>query len=243
MDARWLELRGRDYPELGPLGSASLAEGGALAISRGAYRKPYAHVDPNEDGAFLQRTDSATLLCVVDGYNGVRASELCLDAVRAHADAILAAAPEAFVAAVTEVALEAGRALAGRWRERSRSCLFVAVVEPDECRWAGIGDCAVFRASQPDPVSRENKLVVGPRLAKQLPAPEQCDQWSGSFARAAGERIALVSDGVPNFVPEGRLVQEALRDAPDDRSAADAVVRLAMECGAGDNLAIATVAG
>ena len=239
MGARWLELRGRDYPELGPLGSAALAEGGALAISRGAYRKPYAHVDPNEDGAFLQRGDGSTLLCVVDGYNGVRASELCLDAVRGHAAAILAAAPEAFVAAVTEAALAAAHALAGGWRERSRSCLFVAVVEPKRCRWAGIGDCALFRASDPEPVSRDNPLVVGPRLAERLPGPEE---WSGGFERAAGERIAVVSDGVPKFVPEGRLIQEVLRDAVDDRSAAAAVVQLAMECGAGDNLAIATVA-
>ncbi len=239
MGARWLELRGGDYPELGPLGSAALAEGGALAISRGAYRKPYAHVDPNEDGAFLQRGDDSTLLCVVDGYNGVRASELCLDAVRARAGAILAASPDEFVAAVTEAALAAARLLQRGWRERSRSCLLVAVVAAKHCRWASIGDCALYRASHPEPVSRDNPLVVGPRLAERLPDPSE---WSGAFERSAGERIAVVSDGVPNFVPTGRLVQEALRDARDDRGAAEAVVRLAMECGAGDNLAIATVA-
>jgi len=233
--ARWLELRGRDYPRLGPLAHAALADGGALALSRGEFHKPYAHVDPNEDGALLFRDGAAALLAVVDGFNGVAASEAGLDAVREHAPALAAAPDEDFERCMKEALASGARALAGE--RRSRSCVLVAVIAGGVCRWASVGDCALWRAGADAAVTeRDNRIVLGPGLVDGVP---EGVRWSGRFELRAGERVALMSDGVLNFVPDGDWIGEILRDAPDDATAAVALARAAMESGAGDNVAVA----
>jgi len=100
VSARRLALLGRDYPALGPLGVARLPGVGALALSRGAERKAYYHVDPNEDGALLVADAAGVLLAVADGYNGVAASEVALRLTGRAARELLAPDLEGFTAAV-----------------------------------------------------------------------------------------------------------------------------------------------
>ena len=233
--ARWLELRGRDYPRLGPLAHVSLPDGGALAISRGEFQKPYAHVDPNEDGALLFRDDAAALLAVVDGHNGVAASEAGLDAVREYAPALAAAPDDDFERCMKDVLASGARRLAGE--RRSRSCLLVAVIAGGACRWASLGDAALWRAGAgAAETERDNRVVLGPGLVGGVP---EGVRWSGRFALRPGERVALMSDGVPNFMPGGDWIGEILRDAPNDATAVVALARAAMESGAGDNVTVA----
>src|SRR5215470_12737194 len=97
---RAIALLGKDWPELGPVGLLELPDGGAVAISRGAHPKPYAHTDPNEDAVLLVRTDAGVLLAIADGFNGSEASELGLAEVRARASALLEASGEAFRAEI-----------------------------------------------------------------------------------------------------------------------------------------------
>lgn len=234
--ARWLALRGRDYPRLGPWGAAELPDGGALALSRGAYRKAYAIVDPNEDGALLYRADAGDLICVVDGYNGVRASEAALDAVCAHAVRLISASDSEFPAAVAAVTRSTANELAGE--RRSRSCLMFATLVEGWCRFVGFGDSNLFRASEMEPQNCENDLIIGPELREPLLPPEH---WMGSFRCSPGERIAVVTDGITNFVPDATEIHNILAHAADDAAAATTLVRKAMVGGAGDNVAVATL--
>jgi serine/threonine protein phosphatase PrpC len=232
---RWLELRGRDYPQLGPVGAASLDGGGAVILSRGAYRKSYSHVDPNEDGVLLYQSGPSTLLCVVDGHNGARASEVGLDQVRQRADDFLAADGDSFGACVTDLLHAVGEGLAAE--KRSRSCLLLAVRRAGDVRWVSLGDCSLYRATREEPVNPENPLLLQRGLpATQLPQ----DMWTGRFDCPSGERIALVTDGITNFVPDPRTINRMLGDAPDDAAAARALAESALSGGAGDNVAIAT---
>ena len=236
--ARWLELRGRDYPVLGPLAHVSLPDGGALALSCGEFRKPYAHVDPNEDGALLFRDDATALLAVVDGYNGVRASETGLDAVRAWAPRLVAAGKHDFERCMRDVVIDVAGRLAGE--RRSHSCLLLAVIDRGACRWASLGDCALWRAgSDAAETARDNGMVLGRELGDGVPAGVR---WTGDFDLCPGERVALMSDGVPNFMPDGAWIGEILGDAPDDATAAVTLARAAMEAGAGDNVTVAAFA-
>lgn len=235
-NARWLELRGRDYPTLGPLATAAFPDGGAIALSRGAYPKPYFHLDPNEDGALLLRDDRAALLCVVDGHNGVQASEVALETVLGRAADLIASSPAQFETRVTELVLEVATALASE--RRSRSSLLLATLRGDRCLWASFGDCALFRSARRDVQNRENDLVLGRDLRARVLPPEL---WAGSLRCEPGERIALTSDGVPNFISDPERITGILRDASNDAVAATTLARTALEAGAGDNVAVATI--
>ncbi len=231
----WAELRGRDYPLLGPLACAALGAGGAVALSRGAYPKPYDHVDPNEDGALVYRNRDGALLCVVDGHNGARASEVALDQALARAEDLIAADGRAFVECVEEIVRGAAQVL--RREKRSRTCLLLASMRGDRCHWAGLGDSGLFRASRMGAENPENDFYLGATVPDELPA----ELWSGSFSREPGERIAVVSDGVTNFIRELSRLQAILTDAPDDAEAARMIAHAAMNGGAGDNVAVATL--
>ena len=234
--ARWLALRGRDYPRLGPWGAADLPDGGALALSRGAYGKAYAHVDPNEDGALLFRAAAGDLICVVDGYNGCRASEVALDEVCARAQQLIAAPDAEFPAAVAALTLATSLALARE--RRSRACLVFATLVDGWCRFVSFGDSCLFRASEVEPQNCQNDLVIGPELREpRLPL----EHWSGGFRCSPGERIAVMTDGIPNFIPDVTEIHSILAQAPNDAAAATTLARKAMGGGAGDNVAVTTL--
>ena len=229
-----LFLLGRDYPELGPLGIAARRGGGAVALSRGARPKAYSHVDPNEDAALVACTRRGRLLAVADGFNGTRASELVIEAVRAHAEELVAAG-DALWERVRELLEAVGAELAGT---RSHSCLVVATLTPSQCAWVSLGDSALFRASDSVPVCPPNEWLVGPQLR---PDPNARSLWSGVFQPRPGERMAAVTDGITNFTPDPATIARELASPADDASVARVVAEAALRGGAGDNVAIATL--
>jgi serine/threonine protein phosphatase PrpC len=229
-------LLGRHWPELGPLALAELPGGGALALSRGAQPKAYAHQDPNEDAALIARLPGGVLLAVADGFNGVEAAELAIERTRARAAQLVEAADEAFRAQVLELLADvAGRLPRG---SRSRACLVLAAVVGTRIELASFGDACAFRARSPLPLVQQNALLVG--AGTRDPRALDPGLWHWSALRARGERVALVSDGITNFVPDPSEIPSMLAAAPNDLEAARALARAALEGGAGDNVAVAT---
>jgi len=229
-----ISLLGRDYPELGPLTVVLAPEGGALALSRGREPKPYPHTDPNEDGALLVRTPEGVALAVADGYNGSAASERSLDAVRDAAPALIVEDDEAFERAAAELARSIAASLAAL--VPSRSCLLVASLRAERCHFASFGDSALFRAGAPGQLNVINGLALRPSLAtRKLLTP----LWCGGFERAPGERIAIVSDGVTNFMQDPASLPRLLAGAANDAAAARSIAEAALSGGAGDNVAVA----
>ena len=233
-----IALLGRDYTRLGPLGAVALPSGGALALSRGQEPKPYRHVDPNEDAALIVRDEAGVLLAVADGYNGVAASELAIEAVRAAAPELLSEDPSRFAAQLARVLAELSPDL-GRVGP-SRTCLLVASLVADRCLYACFGDSALYRASQPGPVSAATGAFLGPDLVLDDATRRAV---LGGFERTRGERVALVTDGVVNYLQEPDGLSDLLASELDDVECARAVARAAMRGGAGDNVAVALFSG
>jgi serine/threonine protein phosphatase PrpC len=229
-------LLGRDYPDLGPLAWAGFPGGGGLALSRGANPKVYQHQDPNEDGALLVRVGACVVLAVADGYNGVAASEAALASVRERAAALAAAREESFRSEVSQVIHDVAESVGER---RSRTCLIVARVTEEACEYASFGDSALFRAGGLRPQSQDNRLILGQSVDLDA-AP--LEDWYGHFRPDPGERVAAVTDGVTNFVPDPAQIQALLRGADDDIEAARGIAEIAMRGGAGDNVAVAVFA-
>jgi len=237
MPARWLMMRGREYPDLGPLGSLALPDGGGLALSRGARPKAYAHVDPNEDGALLYRDDAGGLICVVDGYNGVAASECALDSTLEAAEELVRLQDqEQFCKRTHQLARDTARKL--RELGRSRTCLLLATLVPGRCRWASFGDSGLYRSGEPNQQNRNNRFTLRPEI-EHLVMPYEL--WLGEFALDAGERVAVMSDGVLNFVPDPDEILRVLQDAASDLDASQQLARRALGGGAGDNVAAAAL--
>ena len=234
---RAIALMGKDWPELGPLGLAELPDGGALALSRGAQPKAYAHTDPNEDAALLVRTDAGVLLAVADGFNGSEVSELAIAQARARATELVQASGEAFRAEVVRLA-DAVRAGLTRW-SRSRSCLVLAALRGERLELASFGDSSAWLVGSGDALAGENTLLLGD---PEPLARARVELWHAQLARPAGTRIALVSDGVTNFVAE-RTIPDLLAAATSDLEAARAIAQAAFSGGAGDNVAVAAFAG
>lgn len=235
---RAIALLGRDWTELGPLAVAELPDGGAIALSRGVHPKAYAHTDPNEDAALFVRTPGGALLAVADGFNGTAASELTVERVRARADDLVSASGEGFRAELARVVAEVRTGLPAR--SRSRSCLVVAALSGDRCELASLGDSNGFLAGDPHPLARQNSLLVG----NPEPLPQNRPElFHWPVARAAGARIALVSDGVTNFVNDLARIPWLLAESASDADAARAIAELAFAGGAGDNVAVAVFAG
>jgi serine/threonine protein phosphatase PrpC len=236
--SRAVALFGRDYPRLGPLGAVALADGGALALSRGQEPKPYRHVDPNEDAALIVRDPVGVLLAVADGHDGVAASELAIEAVRRNARELLSDDLSRFTAQLDRVLL----ALAAELRavEPSRTCLLLAALVGDRCLYACFGDSALYRASQPDPVTAPTDCYLGP---DRVLDDELRGTALGSFAREPGERVALVTDGVVNFLQSPDSLVGLLSSEVDDADCARAIARAAMRGGAGDNVAVSLFSG
>lgn len=236
MSPRSICLLGRDYPDLGPMGLAGFPDGGALAISRGAFPKSYLHQDPNEDAALLVRDGDAVLIAVADGYNGVAASEVVMGSTREHAARLLADSEKGFCEAVGVLCAE----IADRLKRagRSRTCLMLAALRDGHCDAACFGDSMLFRSSERQPASRVNDLVLG--SGDPLPGAT-LDAWYTGFDCLPGERLAVMTDGVTNFVRRQASLARLLADASDDLAAALQTLQAAMRDGAGDNLAVATV--
>jgi hypothetical protein len=213
---RAISLLGRDWPELGPLALVELDDGGALALSRGAKPKPYAHKDPNEDAALFVRLPIGALLAVADGFNGFDAAALAIERVQAFAERLVASSgagvPRADPRPASTTCARAcpaseSRARVSWWRRcaaRARS-------------WRA-GDAFAFRAGSPLPLIPQNAIVP----ARARPARDRPGALVPHVERAPGERVALVSDGVINFMPDPPEIPELLASAPSDLECAHA---------------------
>ncbi len=231
---RAMILLGRHWPELGPLALAELPGGGALALSRGAQPKAYAHQDPNEDAALIVRTPAGVLLAVADGFNGVEAAELAIERTRARAPKLVEAADAEFRARVLELLADVGGRLPRG--SKSRACLVLAALVGTRVELASFGDACAFRARAIQPLVRQNALLVGGKDPRGLdPA-----LWHWRDSRAPGERLALVSDGIVNFMRDPSDISSMLAAAASDLDAARSLARAALDGGAGDNVAVAT---
>ena len=236
MKTRSLMLFGRDYIELGPLAQVSLPDGGALALSRGARPKDYDATEPNEDAALLVRGERGALLAVADGFHGSTASHGALEICERAAPALIGVGLDDFRLAVERVVCAVGHEIRGIGP--SRTCLVLAAVDAYGCRWACLGDSSVYRAAQPECVSSPNDLILRPGL-RSLPSP--AEYWSGAFRPERAERIALVSDGVTNFVRDLSAIPRLLASAKSDAEAAREVALAALHGGAGDNVSVVTL--
>ncbi len=235
---RAISLLGRDWPELGPLALVEFDDGGALALSRGAKPKAYAHKDPNEDAALFVRLPAGALLAVADAFNGFDAAALAIEHARAGAERLVAASGDAFTALVLELA-DAVRAGLPKGSE-SRTCLVLAALRGAQVELASFGDSFAFRARSPLPLIPQNAIVLGSERG-----PREIDplRWYRGFTRAPGERIALVSDGIINFMPDPSEIPERMAAAASDLECVRALATAALQGGAGDNVAAAAFAG
>jgi hypothetical protein len=228
-----IALLGRQYTELGMLGLEDLPEGGAVSLCRGALDKSYGYVEPNEDAALVVRCDHGVLVAVTDGHNGADASHLTIERVREMAPLLIGVSAHEFRTLVGELHGEVGARLPRR--SPSRTCLVIAAIHGTHCEFASFGDASLFRAGSKWPLPRPNEFILG--WGRRIDAPESL--WSGSVDLLAGERIAAVTDGITDFAPHPLDLHRLLLDAPDDRSAACALALVAMNGGAGDNVAAA----
>ncbi len=230
-------LLGRDYPSLGPVALVAHPRGGALGISRGRLPKPYPHVEPNEDAALLVHTERGVLLGVVDGFNGADAALLTIEAVREAADDLVVAEPKAFDEAIgllLERMLPQIRAVAP-----ANTTLVVMALYGSSVHVASFGDSVAYRASRADPIIPPESFW----LARDTQGGLEVGAHTEHFRREAGERLAVVSDGVTNFVPDPGQISGWLEKAPTDRAAARLVLEEALAGGAGDNVAVVTFGG
>jgi serine/threonine protein phosphatase PrpC len=235
---RAIALLGRHWPELGPLVLVELDDGGALALSRGAQPKVYAHKDPNEDAALLVRLPEGVLLAVADGFNGVEVAELAIERARASAERLLLASGAEFCARISDL-LDDVRTRLPRGSE-SRACLVLASLRGARCELASFGDAFAFRAGSPLPLIPQNQILVGSERGSREIDPVR---WYRTFERAPRERIALVSDGVVNFMPDPSEIPGVLAASSTDLECARALALAALRGGAGDNVAVAAFAG
>jgi serine/threonine protein phosphatase PrpC len=235
---RAIALLGRHWPELGPLALVELEDGGALALSRGAKPKTYAHKDPNEDAALLVRLPVGVLLAIADGFNGFDAAELVIERARAGAERFLGSNGPEFCGHVRDL-LDDVRARLPRGSE-SRSCLVLAALRGTRVELASFGDAFAFRAGSPLPLIPQNAILVGSEKGAREIDPVR---WYRTFERASRERIALVSDGVINFMPDPSEIPGLLAAGASDLECARTLALAALRGGAGDNVAVAAFAG
>jgi serine/threonine protein phosphatase PrpC len=237
MSEQWVALYGRDHPELGELGSAGCPAGGGIALSRGSRPKTYPHVEPNEDGTLYFCNAAGELAAVADGHNGAYASEIALDEVRKWAPRLIESQADAFAAEI--------EALVDRLETRvaevapARTCLLLVAARGRLCHWANFGDSSLFRAAERDQLHPPNSLILGGPLGSW--SMSKTPPWWGSFEREPGERVAALTDGVTNFIPNEGEIHKTLRAAEDDVSAAVRLCQRAMLGGAGDNVAAAVL--
>ncbi len=235
---RAIALLGRHWPELGPLALVELEDGGALALSRGAKPKTYAHKDPNEDAALLVRLPEGVLLALADGFNGFDAAELVIERARANAEALVLASGAEFCARISDL-LDDVRARLPVGSE-ARSCLVLAALRGARCELASFGDAFAFRSGSPLPIIPQNAILVGSERGSREIDPAR---WYRSFEREPRERIALASDGVINFMRDPSEISGMLEAGASDLDCARSLALAALRGGAGDNVSVVTFAG
>lgn len=202
--------------------------GWAVAISKG-WESPAPKTDPNEDAVAVV-PGAVTLATVADAHWG-GASAWTVARVVARAEA-----GETDLAGLLRRASEHNRVTG----ERSECAALVVRVEGRQVRWVSIGDCRGYRVSAEgvEVLNRLQHNYLGAD-ASWLPLDE------GMRVLAAGDRLVLATDGVPEctygdetFLPAE--VAAVVRGA-EIEEAARRLVHEALARGGEDNIAVAIV--
>ena len=244
-------LWGKDHVELDSIASASAGAGVALAITRGRFAKLYRYVDENEDAVAAVVGPRATLLVCADGHNGASSSHL---AVQEVLDALGDDPPERLdddgwldLFERVNARVIASKGL-GSPQPSSNTVLVVALVSDSHVSWGALGDAALVLARPGDARARQlNKeamrFVGYPMSRRALKGTVQ----RGQAALDPGEWVVLVTDGLSEFVAPmrpadviPRVLGRAAAGTPED--AAVALIEVACDAGAGDNVAVALLA-
>lgn len=242
-------LWGVDHEELGEIVTSSTG-GAGVALSRGAFAKMYAYVDPNEDAVAVVEGPRATLLVAADGHNGatasMRATEFVLDRFggdpppsldkREWAD-LFWAANDAVVQSVS----------AGSPQPSSRTVLLVALATARSVSWGSMGDAALVVARPGEDRGRQlNKEAA--RFAGYATSRKGLESsvHRGETALAPDEWVVAATDGLSEFIspmrPADVVPRVLARAGGDPEEAAALLVEAACSAGAGDNVGIAVSA-
>lgn len=239
MTAQCVALWGEDHPVLDEVAVAELGERLAVALSRGRFPKPYAHVDPNEDAVLAALGSTGRLLAVADGHYGFDAARAALEAVAQRVDDVAddpgeadPAASLVDVCAAAERAVTDAVAVAARPRCDSRTALTLVLATNNHLHVATYGDTVCVR------VRKGRAKTLGHPVAFLGPgSPMPRVQ---TIRRRAGDHVVVASDGLTDYL--GRdwpaRVAGVVEDSTDAPAAVRQLVELAMTGGAGDHIAV-----
>lgn len=241
-------LCGRDHEELGTSSTSELTSDLAIGLTRGRHLKAYAYTDPNEDVVGARSTGERVAMYVADGHSGLQASHVAVEELEHRLGPDLTAFDGRQQAvrtlhAINEAIREARRALTGDGR-RTRTTLTIAIVERGASgrtvHTASVGDSVVMVVSPTTgarALTRDRHRFLGDRCS--LPEMAGATHMADS-GLADDEHVVVATDGLTNFA---RLddIGPAVIGAASAVDAADALIELACDGGAGDNVAVAVL--
>ncbi len=150
-------LHGRECEVFGVIDAVSEGDA-AIALSRGGAKKPYSHVDPNEDSALFAYGEGGILLAVADGHHGREAAETAIFNLLEYHAARWTQAPSIPDADWPELAVETlvhlnAAILTHRDRGEKglfRTTLALALLRPaeDAIHFLSIGDSHLFHVTE-----------------------------------------------------------------------------------------------
>ncbi len=231
----WL-LLGEDHTELDDIAVRRVDERCSIALSRGKYPKGYGHVDPNEDAVLAVTTGDSYLLAAVDGHNGFDAARAAVVALAESAPDLLCLPGSESIGTAFAIASSAvDRALkkVSRDRKSSGAALTVAhIVEGKRLYYGAMGDALA--------VTARRMLSTSHGKSPFLKYKAAVDPETGSKRLGRGHRIALVTDGVVDFMGrewKQRIGEIVKADQPLEQIA-DSLVEESGRGGGGDNAAV-----
>ena len=237
-------LYGEEHVELGPIVTAPVEPGAALAISRGRFPKSYGYTDPNEDVVAAVTGERSTLLICADGHNGLLASRVAVESVLVAFgdDPPPRLDDDEWLDLFADINTAVMQAAAGSRTPASRTVLLVALVADSIVSWGSLGDAALVVAEPGGRGRQLNKELA--RFVGYAMGPQTLSELvqRGDDQLEEGEWVALCSDGLSEFVTPQRpanVVPSALEGAGDAEAGALAIVTAALDAGAGDNVAVA----
>lgn len=240
-------LRGADHQQLGEVAVVEVSDDLAIALTRGLHAKAYHHTDANEDVIGVRQVGGRIAVIAADGHSGHQASHLAvpeLDRLLGE-DLLGLEGRQAPVRAMHQVneAIRAHRASLGGEARRTRTTLTAAVIDtgasPRTVLTASVGDSAVIAISPtlgPRTLTRDRHWFMGDRCS----VPEMAGATHLALTELDDDEVIVVTtDGLTNFArPDdiGLAVVGATAAA-----AARALIALAGDGGAGDNVAVAVL--
>ena len=237
-------LWGEHYVNYGKIGAVGVSDSAALAISRGAFQKPYWALDPNEDAVAAVVGPRSTLLICADGPNG-------FDSVSPAVESVLArfgddppqpgsVDPIPVFDDANAATIEVTSSFEDA-RSQSRTTLAFALIDGGRVQWAAMGDAPVYLA-EPDDVRlmiRDEHYFIGSPMDAEKIGERM---HGGNEQLSAGSWVVLASDGLSDYASADRgqtAVAEAIAEAPAPMELAESLIEAAFRGHAGDNVAVA----